>query len=188
MPATTYEDVESSEHVYEDILDSDIPTGWTGVRGATVPDKARSVPPPVNYVQVKDFRVFQPVIGPAAIKNRQRYLPYDLQPIPLDEEWKPKVEATLRKESVKHWQVAGLERGNAESEKFLFQQAPEEEPQNAALPLAIDPAQLSGYAEAVFEWLSVITFIKGAEDPDPDMHWPLPVLVPKNDVWAARNF
>ena len=126
MPAATYENVVNAEHVYEDILDSDIPAGWTGVVGATVPDKAHSVPPPVKMVQVKDFRVFQPAIGPATIKNRQRYLPYNLQPIPLNEEWKPKVEATLRKESVKPWQMAGLNRGITEREVFLFQQAHEE--------------------------------------------------------------
>ena len=155
----TYENVVNAEHVYEDLTDSDLSAGWREV-GVAVPDKARSVPPPAKRTQVTSFRLFQPVIGPATAKDRKRYQQYALTAIPLDEGWKPKVEATLRKESVKPWQMAGLNRGITEREVFLFQQAHEEQPQNAALPLDIDPAQLSGYAEAVFEWLSVVTFIK----------------------------
>ena len=127
----TYENVVNAEHVYEDLNDSDLSAGWTEV-GAAVPNKARSVPPKrVKRAQVRSFRVFQPVVGPAAIKDRKRYVPFALQEIPLDEEWKKKVEATLRKESVKPWQVAGMHRGELELERFLFQKAAEETPQNA---------------------------------------------------------
>ena len=180
----TYENVVNAEHVYEDLTDSDLSAGWREV-GVAVPDKARSVPPPVKRTQVTSFRVFQPVIGPATAKDRKRYQQYALTAIPLDEGWKPKVEATLRKESVKPWQVACKNRGVLELKNFLYQQAHEESPQNAVLPLAVEPDQLSGFGEAVFEWMSVVTFIKGAEDPDKDLHWPLPVYVPKEDIWAS---
>ena len=182
----TYENVVNAEHVYEDLNDSDLSAGWTEV-GAAVPNKTRSVPPQrVKRVQVRSFRVFQPVVGSATVKDRKRYEPFALKEIPLDDdEWKKKVEATLRKESVKPWQVAGMHRGEFTLERFLFQKAAEETPQNAELPLDVQPDQLSGFGEAVFEWLSVLTFIKGTEDPDPDMHWPLPVYEPKADVWAS---
>ena len=126
MPAATYENVVNAEHVYADLEDSDLSAGWREV-GAAVPNKARSVPPPAKSVQVKSFRVFQPVVGPAAIKDRKRHEPFALKEIPL-EEWKEKVEATLRKESVKPWQVAGMHRGDFEFERFLFQKAAEETP------------------------------------------------------------
>ena len=181
----TYENVVNAEHVYEDLNDSDLSAGWTEV-GAAVPSKTCSVPPKrIKRVQVRSFRVFQPVVGPATVNDRKRYVPFALKEIPLDVEWKTKVEATLRKESVKPWQVAGMHRGELTFERFLFQKAAEETPQNAELPLDVQPNQLSGFGEAVFEWLSVLTFIKGTEDPDPDMHWPLPVYEPKADVWAS---
>ena len=182
---STYENVVNAEHVYEDLTDSDLSAGWTEV-GAAVPNKTCSVPPRrVKRVQVSSFRVFQPVVGPATVKDRTRYQSFVLKEIPLEDEWKKKVEATLRKESVKPWQVAGMHRGELTLERFLFQKAAEETPQNAELPLDVQPDQLSGFGEAVFEWLSVLTFIKGTEDPDPDMHWPLPVYEPKADVWAS---
>ena len=167
MPAATYENVVNAEHVYVDIKDPDLHDGWTGV-GAAIPEKTHSVPPAVKHVQVKAFRVFRPVISAATIKNRQRYLPFDLTPLPWDDLWRPKVEAAIRQESWSVWQRAGLDRGSG---SFIYQRAGEEEPQNAVLPLKIEPGQLSGYAEAVFEWLSVITFIKGEENPNATMHW-----------------
>ena len=180
----TYENVVNAEHVYEDLNDSDLSAGWTEV-GASGAETCSVPPKRIKRVQVRSFRVFQPVVGPATVNDRKRYVPFALKEIPLDVEWKTKVEATLRKESVKPWQVAGMHRGELTFERFLFQKAAEETPQNAELPLDVQPNQLSGFGEAVFEWLSVLTFIKGTEDPDPDMHWPLPVYEPKADVWAS---